>query len=406
VAMLQRDTTDRAALIPTARVVEGAQSEWPTVLHIFSGDLWAGAEVVIFNLLRQLNESSGLRVVALSLNEGLLVEKLRAAGVFTHVIPEAHHSFAAILVRMARLFRGQRVAAIHSHRYKENLLAWLLARWIGARDLFTTVHGLPEPADSSAREARTVRWRARLDYAVVKRFRCAVAVSEEMKAALIRQYGFRAEQLRVIHNGAAFPPVSFDAPNGLNGDCFHIGTVARLVPIKGLDLFLDAAAAIRREAPEARFSVLGDGPLRANLMQKAADLRLQECVTFLSPRPDPIAFYRTLHLYLNTSLHEGIPLSMIEAMACGTPVVSSAVGGIPEIVTDAKEGFLVKRRDADLFARRCLGLMRDDGLRRTMGAHAAVRARSRFSTSVMAGAYRQLYDDCFAKAGNIRGRSR
>ena len=402
-AMLQRDTTDRVALTPPAPA--GAQSPRPTVLHIFSGDLWAGAEVVIFNLLRQLNESSGLRVLALSLNEGQLVEKLRAAGVGTYVIPEAQHSFAPILFRAARLFRGQRIAAIHSHRYKENLLAWLLARWIGARDLFTTVHGLPEPANSSAREARAVRWRARLDYAMVKRFRCAVAVSEEMKAALIREHGFRAEQLRVIHNGAAFPgPI--ESPGRPNAEHFHIGTVARLVPVKGLDLFLDAAAAVRREAPNVRFSILGDGPLRAALMQKAANLHLEECVSFLGARPDPSAFYRSLDLYLNTSLHEGIPLSMIEAMACGIPVVSSAVGGIPEIVTDARDGFLVKRRDADLFARRCLSLMRDDGLRKVMGAHASAQARSRFSVSVMAGAYRRLYDECFAVAGDTRGRAR
>jgi len=374
-----------------------------TILHIFSGDLWAGAEVVIFSLLRELNESASLRMVALSLNEGILTEKLRAAGVPTHVIPESRHSFAAILLRAARLFKGKRIAGIHSHRYKENLLAWLLARRIGANNVLTTIHGLPEPANGTPREARAARWRSRLDYALVKRFRCAVAVSEEMKATLIRQHGFRPERLRVIHNGAALPSPPED-PECASGGYFHIGTVARLVPVKGLDLFLNAAAAIRREAPHVRFSILGDGPLRGELMQKAADLRLDECVKFLAPRPDPTAFYRTLHVYLNTSLHEGIPLSVIEAMACGTPVVSSAVGGIPEIVRDEQDGFLIRPRDADLFSRRCLSLMRDDGLRRSMGRHASTRARSHFSVSAMAGAYSSLYDECFAVPGQTRGR--
>jgi glycosyltransferase involved in cell wall biosynthesis len=395
--MFQPDTTDSSSSASTACV--------GTVLHIFSGDLWAGAEVVIFNLLRHLNESAGLRVVALSLNEGVLTEKLRAAGVTTYVIPEARHSFAAILFRAARLFRDKRVSVIHSHRYKENLLAWLLAGWIGASDVITTIHGLPEPANTSAREARAVRRRTRLDYAVVKRFRCAVAVSEEMKGVLIREHGFQSSRLRVIHNGAAIPP-HLDAPASVNGEPFHIGTVARLVPVKGLDLFLDAAAAIRREAPLVRFSILGDGPLRGELVQKAVDLNLGECVKFLAPRPDPTSFYRTLHLYLNTSLHEGIPLSMIEAMACGVPVVSSAVGGIPEIVTHARDGFLVKARDASLFARRCLSLMRDDRLRTTMGAHGSVQARSRFSVSVMAETYGRLYDECLAVARDTKGRQR
>ena len=368
-----------------------------TVLHIFSGDLWAGAEVVIFNLLTRLNQEGGPRVMALSLNEGVLVEKLRAAGIATHVIPESRHSFVGILCQSARLLRSARIAAIHSHGYKGNLLAWLLARWLGVSEVLTTIHGLPEPTTHGAREARLARWRTRLDYSVVKRcFRCAVAVSDEIKGVLIRQYGFREDQLRVIRNGAAFPsPAIF--PVNANGKYFHIGTVARLVPVKGLDLFLDVAAAVRRETPLVRFSLLGDGPLRGELARKAADLNLHECVKFVAPRRDPIPYYRSLDLYLNTSLHEGIPLSVIEAMACGIPVVSSAVGGIPEIVIDSENGFLVEGREASRFAERCLILMRDDHLRRTMGELAAVRARSRFSALAMADAYRRLYDECGAR---------
>jgi glycosyltransferase involved in cell wall biosynthesis len=368
-----------------------------TVLHIFSGDLWAGAEVVIFNLLSRVNQEAGLRVLALSLNEGVLVERLRAAGITTHVIPETCHSFAGILRRATRLLKSTHVAVIHSHRYKENLLAWLLAKWLGVSEVITTIHGLPESATHGAHEARLTRWRSRLDYCVVKRgFRCAVAVSDEMKRVLIRQHGFREDRLRVIHNGAAFPP-SMTSPVNTQGESFHIGTVARLVPVKGLDLFLDVAAAVRREAPRVRFSLLGDGPLRDELARRATSLNISDCVEFLAPRPDPFAYYRTLDLYLNTSLHEGIPLSVIEAMACRTPVVSSAVGGIPEIVTHGEDGFLVEGREPGRFVERCLSLMRDDRLRRTMGERASVHARSRFSASAMAGAYRSLYDECAAR---------
>jgi len=268
-------------------------------------------------------------------------------------------------------------------------------------EVLTTIHGLPEPATHSTREARLARWRTRLDYCVVKRgFRCAVAVSDEMKGVLIRQHGFREDRLRVIRNGAAFPPPTTSRVNA-NRQYFHIGTVARLVPVKGLDLFLDVAAAVRREAPLVRFSLLGDGPLRDELAGKAARLNLHECVEFVAPRPDPIPYYRTLDLYLNTSLHEGIPLSLIEAMACGMPVVSSAVGGIPEIVTDGEDGYLVEGREAGRFAERCLSLMRDDHLRKTMGERASVHARSRFGASAMAGAYRRLYDECAARTQGL-----
>jgi glycosyltransferase involved in cell wall biosynthesis len=364
-----------------------------TVLHIFSGDLWAGAEVVIFNLLTRLNQEGGPRVMALSLNEGVLVEKLRAAGIATHVIPESRHSFVGILWRAARLLKGTPIAAIHSHRYKENLMAWLLARWLGVGELITTIHGLPEPPTQSAREARLARWRSTLDFFVVKRgFGCAVAVSEEMKRALVRQHGFREDRVRVIRNGGVFPPPA-PLPPSPRRECFHIGTVARMVPVKGLDLFLDVAAQLRRETAGVRFSLLGDGPLREELARRAAALNLRDCVEFLAPRPDPFPYYRSLDLYLNTSRHEGIPLSVIEAMACGTPVVSSAVGGIPEIVTHGEHGFLVEGRDAGRFAERCISLMGDDPLRRTMGERASAWARSRFSAPAMAHAYRRLYEE-------------
>ena len=98
------------------------------VLHIFSGDLWAGAEVVIFNLLSRFNQETGPRVLALSLNEGVLVERLRAAGITTHVIPEARHTFAGILYRSARLLKSVRVAAIHSHGYNAGVAPGEMAR--------------------------------------------------------------------------------------------------------------------------------------------------------------------------------------------------------------------------------------------------------------------------------------
>ncbi len=367
-----------------------------TVCHIFSGDLWAGAEVMIFNLLTCLNADAGLRVLALSLNEGVITEKLRAAGITTHVIPEAQHSLIGILCRAARLLKNAHIAIIHSHRYKENILAWLLAKWLGLTELITTIHGLSEPATNSIREARLARWRTELDYFIVTRlFTCSVAVSDEMKRLLVQRYGFRENQVRVIRNGGLFPPMTLSS----RGEYFHIGTVGRMVPIKGFELFLEVAVALRRETRFVRFSILGDGPLRDELARRAAVLNISDCVEFVAPRRDPFPYYRSLDLYLNTSLHEGLPLSVVEAMACGKPVVSSAVGGIPEIVVHGEHGFLVDGREPGRFTEVCLKLMRDDRLRRGMGERAAAVANSRLSAPAMAEAYRRLYDDCLARKG-------
>jgi len=371
-----------------------------TVCHVFSGDLWAGAEVVIFNLLSSLQQEAGLRLVAVALNEGTLTERLRAAGVTTYVIPESRHSLPGILWRAARLLRAERVGVIHSHRYKENLLAWLLAKRLGIPETVTTMHGLPEAPGNRGARIQSAGWRRRLDHVIVRNlFSTTVAVSDEMKRALIDRYGFREERIRVIRNGGQFPDGAAVAasPN----EIFHIGTVGRMVPIKGLDLFLEVAAALRQDSRAVRFSILGDGPLRDELARKAEDLKISDSVEFVAPRPDPFGYYRSLDVYLSTSVHEGLPLSVVEAMACGKPVVSSAVGGIPEIVVDGEDGFLVKGRDPQQFAERCRALMRDARLRSKMGERAAASAHTRLSAATMAQAYRRLYEK--SGAGRPRG---
>ena len=281
---------------------------------------------------------------------------------------------------------------LHAHRYKENLLAWLLAKRLGVRELVTTIHGLPESPENRGNAVQAVGWMRRLDLIVVsKLFSTTVAVSDEMKRALVGQYGFREERVRVIRNGGQFPPIEPAMSSRAGG--FHIGTVGRLVPIKGLDLFLEVAAALRRHTPTVRFSILGDGPLREELGRQAARLGVGDVVEFLAPRPDPFEYYRSLDLYLNTSVHEGLPLSVVEAMACGKPIVSAAVGGIPEIVVHGEHGFLVKGRDPGGFVDRCLTVMRDNQLRRKMGDDAAAAARSSLSAEAMAGHYRRLYEE-------------
>src|SRR5207247_6815838 len=139
---------------------------------------------------------------ALSLNECSLAEKLRVAGITSYVIPEARHSFAGILSSATRLLKNVPIAAIHSHRYKENLLAWLLAKRLGVSEIITTIHGLLEAVSHSAHDARLTRWRAGLDFFVVKHgFSCAVAVSEELKPVLVLQRRFRAGTVGVTGTG-------------------------------------------------------------------------------------------------------------------------------------------------------------------------------------------------------------
>jgi len=211
-----------------------------------------------------------------------------------------------------------------------------------------------------------------------------------MRKALTGRFGLRAEKVRVIYNGILPGPTSGREGASAHPE-FHIGTVGRLVPVKDFDLYLRLAAALRERLPRVRLSILGDGPLEENLRETARALGLEDTVEFLPFRPDARSFYVSLDLYVNTSLHEGIPLSLLEAMACETPVVAPKVGGIPEIVTNEREGLLPEQRSPASFADACVRILCDEPLRRRMGQAARQRVLEAFSDERMANSYCSSY---------------
>jgi len=360
------------------------------VLHVFSGDLWAGAEVVIASLLGGLVCDPGLRIIALALNDGELTRRLRGLGIETHVVPESRHSLGGIAWRAIRALRGRTVDVVHSHRYKENLLGLVLAKRAGARALVATVHGLPEPGDREAPWA-PLGLKSRLDYLILRRcFSRTVAVSADMRRILIERRGFASSSVETIYNGTVLAPPAPDAASKRNGT-IHVGTVARMVPVKDLDLFLRVGASLRETTRDLRLSVLGDGPLRPALEQLARDLRIADCTTFVPPSTDPAPYYASLDIYLNTSRHEGLPMSVLEAMASARAIVAARVGGIPEIIADGEDGLLVDGRHPPEFARRCLELIGSADRRATIGRNAARTVTARFSAQRMAESYARLY---------------
>lgn len=373
-----------------------------TVLHIFSGDLWAGAEVMVYNLCGRLKEAPELNIIALSMNEGVLTGKLRESGVETYVIPETKNIFPVIVLKALRVLKGKKIDIIHSHRIKENFLALSIAKYKGVKHLVTTVHGLPEPPLNNQNGKNGAGVRTRLHFFILNNFFSRViAVSNEMKQILVHRLGFRDSVVEVIYNGI---PMQLNIPPAVQSTntFFRIGTVGRMAPVKDFNLFLEAAAGIKRHEANCRFSILGDGPLKEELYGKAKSLGIEGCVEFLLPRPDPLPYYNALDLYLNTSIHEGIPLSILEAMACGIPVVAPKVGGIPEIISNGVDGVLVDGRKPADFVDACVGLMENSGLRARIRKNASKTIAERFNDSTMAAAYLAAYRGLYPRQADVR----
>ncbi len=254
------------------------------VLHLFSGDLWAGAEVMIFNLLKQLHAHPSIRVIALSLNEGTLTDKLRTAGIQTCVVDENRHTFPQIFIQAWRFLKNQQIDVLHAHRYKENLLALLLGMRLCIPRRIATLHGLAESFTDGSRRKDTLTHR--INHLVLRQFSRVVAVSEEMKRSLIQTHRLAPEKVAVIRNGIERPAPSMTQSEVeyVPAGTLHIGTVGRMVPVKDYDLFLEVAAEMGKRFKKVQFSLLGEGALKAHLQAQCNRLDLKGRVLFFCHR--------------------------------------------------------------------------------------------------------------------------
>ena len=365
------------------------------VCHIASGDLWAGAEVQVAGLLRELKRRSDVEVRAIFLNEGRLAEESRRAGVEVSVIPESEHGFLGLVAKVSATLRERPVDILHSHRYKENLLAAWAARRGGIARLVRTQHGMPEPFSGAS------FWKQRLLQAadrLLARYGtdAVIAVSGDMEARLASFLGDRHPVL--IYNGVDPTSVRSDLSReqakqrlGVPPEAPVLGTAGRLEPVKRLDIFLRAAQRIAQAAPEAHFLIVGAGRESEALRKLAGELGLARQTHFTGHRSDLYDVLRAMDILVLSSDHEGLPMVLLEALGLGVPVVSRKVGGIPEVLTESSGGLLVDSSSPQALAESCLSLVHDPSRRETMGRWGRSRIERSFSAQRMAEATAALY---------------
>lgn len=341
-----------------------------------------------FNLLCHLKAYPDLDLGIIILNEGKLAEKLRSCGVAVHVIDEKLLSFRDIVQRSRSIIRSSTPDVIHSHRYKENILATLAAGFNGSIRLIATQHGLPESAGRKTTLASQLVSKA--NYHLLSRyFTKTVAVSEDVRNFLVQQHAFSEESVDSIHNGIEVPDT---IPSNRRSGEFVIGSSGRLFPVKDYPLMIKIAQAIAStNATDVYFELAGEGPERSMLESMLQHHGLQSRFILRGHQEDMDSYYQGIDLYLNTSLHEGIPMTILEALARGIPVIAPSVGGISEIITNGIEGFLIKSRQPEAFAEKCLLLRDNVELRKKMSVAARDRAEQAFSAEKMAAGYYRLY---------------
>lgn len=364
-----------------------------------SADLWAGAEVQVATTASYLVKRPEVVLTAVLFNEGRLARELRTLGVGVAVVDEHEHSASGILAFLIRFLKAHRVDILHTHRYKDTVLGAVAGKLAGVPHVVRTVHGLTEPMRGWDR----MKFKAydALDKMVLWHFADRVIPVSTGMAETLRDSGYRRSAVTPIHNGVDLGRIRATRDRhevrqslGIASGALLVGTVGRLSPVKAHADLLRAARLILQEVRDARFLIVGDGPLERELRALAARLGLEDACLFAGRRDDTCDLVAAMDIFVLPSLHEGIPMALLEAMAIGTPVVATAVGGVPEVVTDRVSGVLVEPRDERALADACLELARDRHAAQALAACARRRVETRFSHEVngdaLVDAYRSI----------------
>ena len=363
-------------MAPSTRSEQALEAGRPGALricHIASGDLWAGAEVQTAQLLTELNKDPALHVEAVLLNKGVLCDRLAAEGIKTHLFDEGLLGSFEIARRLHRFNKGWRPDVVHTHRIKENCLGGLAAACSNVPAIVHTVHGIQEALTGWEH----VKWKC---YSAVSsqvtRVVASGLIGVSLEISSFLREKFPNVRVTCIHNGimngvpgGANEPGVTRNHMGLASSAFVVGLVGRLSPVKGIEYLLRAVSLLVNEQGMESIQVLiiGGGPLQSSLEALSGSLGIAAHVKFLGERHDVPSLLSLLDVCVMPSLHEGIPIALLEAMRAGCPVIASAVGGIPEVIRDGKEGMLVPSKDPKALAQ-AIGAM-----------YASTPGRARFS---------------------------
>jgi len=364
------------------------------VLHIASGDLWAGAEVQLFTLVKKLQATADIKIDVILLNPGRLEQELREIGANVTIIDETRLNSLLILFHLIHLLRQMSPDIVHTHRLKENILGSIAAKLSGHIPCIRTAHGAPEYPSGW----RHIHQRLFLlaDWFCGRYLQCCIiAVSDDLGEILAKDYP--AKKIHVINNGIDVAELEqaalVTAATKTENVSYKIGIAGRLSPVKRVDIFIRTAKLLLAECPELNlsFHIYGDGPLRKELEILNQQLNTSSRVTFEGHCENIHLEVQQLDLLLMTSDHEGLPMVLLEAMALRTPIIAHAVGGIPELLGKGSCGLLVQQQKPENYMEKIQDILNDKNHYLDIVSKAYSRVHEHYSADKNALSYRKIY---------------
>jgi glycosyltransferase involved in cell wall biosynthesis len=348
-----------------------------------------GTERLVIEIVKTLRRRVTSTVCCLD-EAGAWAAELEAVG--TQVVSLARRpGFQPRLgCKIARLAEAGGVDVLHCHHYSPFVYGQIAALANRRLRVVFTEHGRLSDNPPSLKRRLINPILGRLPSSIV-------AVSADLKRHMIAE-GLPAARVSVIHNGIDPGPRPTPAERlkvrhefGFLDDQLVLGTVGRLDPVKDLRTLLEAVGALHKARPTVRLLIVGDGPERPRLESYARHLGIERIVAFAGYRRDARALLPALDVYVNSSVHEGVSLTLLEAMAAALSVVATSVGGTPEVIADQQTGLLVEARSAGQLASAIQSLLHVPEWRFALGNAARARVETDFSIDTMVDKYLRAY---------------
>lgn len=394
------DPKERLSRAPSPAVVNeaaGAGSK-PRVLHLITKFEVGGTERQAVELLKRLDpERYDVRLAAIR-NEGPFYQEIadRYPEVPEFPLTSFYNANAVRqLSRLARMMRRQRIDILHAHDFYAGIIGAAAARLAGVRVIACQRH-------LRLSDRRSHDFGTRLIHRLAHR---VLVNSEAIRDYILEHGSASADKIVVIRNGLHVDLESDSEARarregarrglrrelGLEPGAVIAGMVARLQPVKGHRYFVEAASLVN--VPGAHFVLVGDGALKSEILQQAAALGIRDRLHLLGEREDARRLVSAFDVSVLSSLHEGLPNTVMEAQAEGVPVVATAVGGTRELISDGETGYLVPPEDARSLANRIEFCLSNREESERVGARGRAFVSDKFSMERMVESVERLYSE-------------
>lgn len=364
-----------------------------SLFHIDAGKGWRGGQRQSLYLVKELKRR-GQPVFFVVQPKSPLHKKAAAAGIPIFPLRIRHEFDLFSVLRLALAMRRKNCLLAHfhdAHSVSIGSAAAALAR--------VPLRIISRRVDFPLKKNVL----SRLKY--IKNIDVVVAISEGVKKVL-EEGGLSPERVEVIPSGIDFSPYEEFSSSpylrqefSFSPEDYLVGMVAHLADHKGHKYLIRASKILKEQAPKIKIIIVGEGPLRIELDKEARDSKVEDIIFFLGFREDIPRILSSLDLFVLSSYLEGLGSSILDAMACGLPVVATRAGGIPEVVVHRKTGLLVPPRNPQALAKAILKLYNDRELASRLGERGYEVVRQKFSVQSMTEKMIQLYHRLAAKKG-------